>query len=176
MDEKLARRIYEVAHLTGEFTLRSGAVSNEYFDKFLFEADPALLSEITSAMVPLVPDATEALAGLEMGGIPVVAVLSQKMGLPARFVRKKAKDYGTCRLAEGGDVKGLRLTIVEDVISSGGAVMDACRELRALGATVDTVVCVIDRVPPGVTNLADMGIEMRALFTMEELKAAASSS
>jgi orotate phosphoribosyltransferase len=168
----LARRIYECAHLTGEFRLRSGAVSSEYFDKYLFEADPLLLRDIAAALVPLVPEETELLAGLELGGIPIVALLSQSTGIPARFVRKKAKEYGTCRLAEGGDVAGMRVTLVEDVVTSGGAVLDACRELRALGADVSRVLCVIDREAGGRESLAAAGLELRALLTMTELKSA----
>jgi len=167
----LARRIYERAYLTGEFRLRSGALSTEYFDKYLFEADPALLHDIATALLPLLPQESELLAGLELGGIPIATVLSQATGIPARFVRKKAKEYGTCRLAEGGEVAGLRVTIVEDVVTSGGAVLDACRELRALGAKVDTVLCVIDREAGGREALAAAGLQLRSLFTMRDLKA-----
>jgi orotate phosphoribosyltransferase len=169
---QLARRIDECSRLTGEFRLRSGAISSEYFDKYRFEADPGLLREIGAALVPLVPDDTQVLAGLELGGIPIVTVLSQETELPARFVRKQAKEHGTCQLVEGGAVEGLRVTIVEDVITSGGAVLDACRELRAVGAVVDTVVCVIDRESGGQQNLAAVGLQLQALFRMSELKAA----
>ena len=58
-------------------------------------------------------------------------MLSQVTGLPARFVRKEAKTYGTCQLAEGGELDGARLCMVEDVVTSGGAVLDAARELHA---------------------------------------------
>ena len=128
--EGLAREIYDRTHLTGEFVLRSGAVSNEYFDKYLFESDPVLLRSIGEALVPLVPDGTEVLAGLELGGIPLATMLSQLTGLPALFVRKEAKTYGTCRLAEGGEVDGRRLTIVEDVVTSGGQVVLSAEDLR----------------------------------------------
>jgi orotate phosphoribosyltransferase len=169
----LARRVFDAAHLTGTFTLRSGVVSEEYFDKYLFEADPRLLADLADALVPLVPAETDALAGLELGGIPLATMLSQATGLPARFVRKEAKTYGTCRLAEGGDVVGQRLTIVEDVVTSGGAVLDAVRALRDGGAVVEVAVCVIDRESGGSANLAEAGLVLRALFTMTELKAAA---
>jgi orotate phosphoribosyltransferase len=168
----LARRIDEQARLTGEFRLRSGAISTEYFDKYRFEADPALLREIGAALLPLVPGNTEVLAGLELGGVPIATVLSQSSGIPARFVRKKAKDYGTCQLVEGGEVGGLRVAIVEDVVTSGGAVLEACRELRALGAQVDTVLCVIDRESGGRENFATVGLQLQALFRMNDLKAA----
>jgi len=101
---RLARDIYRASHLTGRFVLRSGAVSDEYFDKYLFESDPRLLAAIGDALAPLVPEGTEALAGLETGGIPLAVILSQRTGLPALFVRKEAKTYGTCKLAEGGPV------------------------------------------------------------------------
>ncbi len=168
----LAARVYAASHLTGTFTLRSGVTSDEYFDKYRFEAEPALLLDIARAMAPLVPEGIDALAGLELGGVPLAAVLSQVTAIPARFVRKQAKTYGTCQLAEGGDLEGARLCIVEDVVTSGGAVLDAARELRARGAVLDTVVCVIDRESGGVAQLADADLALRSLFTMTDLRPA----
>jgi orotate phosphoribosyltransferase len=170
---ELAKRIYSASHLTGEFTLRSGVVSDEYFDKYRFEADPGLLHSIAVAMAKMVPLGIDALAGLELGGIPLVTMLSQVTGVPARFVRKEAKTYGTCQLAEGGDLEGSHLLIVEDVVTSGGAVLDAVAALRERGATADRVVCVIDRESGGTEKLADAALALDALFTMSELKAAA---
>ena len=150
-------------------------VSDEYFDKYLFESDPHLLADIADALVPLVPPGIDALAGLELGGMPIVTMLSQRTGIPALFVRKEAKTYGTCRLAEGGEVGGRHLALVEDVVTSGGAVVDAWRELKALGATADTAVCVIDRESSGGANLAAVGLRLTPLFTMTELKDAGSA-
>jgi orotate phosphoribosyltransferase len=172
-DSDLARDIFNRSHLTGEFTLRSGVVAHEYFDKYLFESDPVLLRRIAEALTPLVPaHGVDALAGLETGGIPIATVLSQLTGLPTLFVRKEAKTYGTRRLAEGGEVEGRRLFIVEDVVTSGGAILDSVAELRERGAIVERAVCVIDRESGGSKNLADAGIELEALFTMTQLKAA----
>ena len=169
--EDLGRRIYETAHLTGRFLLRSGATSEEYFDKYLFESDPLLLRSVGEALVPLLPPGTDALAGLELGGVPLATMLSQLTGLPALFVRKEAKTYGTCRLAEGSEVAGKRLCIVEDVVTSGGAVLDAAVELRARDAELDPVVCVIDREAGGPEKLAADGLTLVALYTMSELNA-----
>jgi orotate phosphoribosyltransferase len=169
----LARTIYERTHLTGEFTLRSGAVSNEYFDKYLFESDPELLHAIAEALAPLVPAGTEALAGLELGGVPLAVALSRVTGLPALFVRKEAKAYGTCRLAEGGDIDGRHLTVVEDVVTSGGQVVTSCGDLRERGAVVTHAVCVIDREAGGPGKLEAIAVELRPLFTMSELERAA---
>src|SRR5271156_7069834 len=168
----LAKRIYDTAHLTGDFTLRSGAKSTEYFDKYLFEADPDLLKHIASAMVELVPSGIDALAGLEMGGIPIATMLSQLTGLPLLFVRKKAKEYGTCKIAEGGQVRGRKLLIVEDVVTVGGAILDAAKALREEGAELGAVVCVIDRESGGPANLAKSDLILTSLFTMSELKQA----
>jgi len=171
VDPALARDIDARCRLTGEFTLRSGQVAGEYFDKYLFETDPALLARVASAMVPLLPRDTDLLGGLEMGGIPIVTVVSAQTGRPALFVRKQAKTYGTCKLAEGPDVAGRRVTLIEDVITTGGAVRDATTALRAAGATVETVVCAIDRSPGDADPLADVGLEIRSVLTKVELDA-----
>ena len=168
----LARRIHQAAHLSGTFTLRSGVVSDEYFDKYRFEADPTLLRDIAGALVPLVPEGTEALAGLELGGVPIATVLSQLTGIPALFVRKEAKTYGTCQLAEGDVIEGKRLTVVEDVVTSGGQVITSCGDLRERGAVVEHALCVIDRESGGPAGLAGIAVELHPLFTMTELKEA----
>jgi len=169
--EALGKQIVERATLHGEFTLRSGAVSNIYFDKYLFEADPIMLRAIADGLQPLIPSGSEALAGLEMGGIPVATMLSQRSGLPTLFVRKKAKEYGTCKLAEGGQVSGRSLVIVEDVVTSGGQILLSAKALRELGAEISVVLCVIDREAGGTESLAGEGLELRPLYRRSELEA-----
>ena len=169
MTPTLANRVYDAAHLTGSFTLRSGQTATEYFDKYRFEADPALLRDLAEAMAPMVPDGIDALAGLELGGVPIATALSLATGIPARFVRKEAKTYGTCLLAEGGDIDGRRLLVVEDVVTTGGQVLASTADLRDRGAKVDTVLCTIDRRPDDSSVFADAGLELRALFRMRDL-------
>ena len=169
--DELAREIYRISHLTGTFTLRSGQVSNEYFDKYLFESGPGLLGEIASHLSSLVPPGTEILAGLEMGGIPIATALSLKTNIPAIFVRKKAKEYGTAKLAEGMEFKGKKVCVIEDVITTGGQVVMSSEDLRQRGADIDNVICVIERDIKGRENLKKAGLELISLFTMEELKA-----
>ena len=167
--EELGRRIYAAAHLTGEFVLRSGQTTNEYFDKYRFEADPVLLDAVAEAMVPLVPADTEVLAGLEMGGIPVVTALGRRTGLPCAFVRKEAKTYGTRRLAEGAETAGRRVTIVEDVVTTGGQIVLSTQDLRALGAEISDALCVINRNPITPAPLTEAGLTLHALLTSEDL-------
>lgn len=167
---QLAEEIYNTSHLTGEFKLRSGKVSNEYFDKYLFESNPKLLQEITLHLSKLIPNGTEVLAGLEMGGIPIATALSLKTGIPVVFVRKKAKEYGTCKLAEGIDIKNKVVCIVEDVVTTGGQIKLSAEDLKQYGAKVRDVVCVIDRQQSGSEILSNEGLLLHSLLTMEELK------
>jgi orotate phosphoribosyltransferase len=168
----LAARVLAVSHLTGTFVLRSGLTADRYFDKYRFESDPALLAEIVKELVPLVPPETQGLAGLELGGIPLATVLSAATGLPAYFVRKQAKKYGTERLCEGGDIRGKRLLVVEDVVTTGGQILLSAQDLRTEGASVGHSVCVIDRQAGGSERLAAEGIVLRHLFTMSDLESA----
>jgi orotate phosphoribosyltransferase len=169
---ELAARIYARARVTGDFRLRSGVTSHEYFDKYLLESDPHLLREIAEALVELLPDGVDVLAGLELGGVPLAVVASQVSGLPVLFVRKEAKSYGTCRLAEGGEIVGRQVAVIEDVVTSGGQVVESSRQLRDRGAEIAAVLCVIDREAGGRDNLAAEGLALRSLFTMSDLQQA----
>jgi len=171
---ELAGRIYEVSHLTGTFTLRSGQVSNEYFDKYLFTSDPEILESIAVHLSEMIPGGMEILAGLEMGAIPIATALSLKTGMPAIFVRKVPKEYGTAKLAEGTDFKNKKVCVIEDVVTTGGQIVMSANDLRERGADIEYVLCVIERDIKGRENLKKEGLELRSLFTMEELKASQS--
>ncbi len=167
---ELGRKIMEVAYLTGEFKLRSGQVSKEYFDKYRFEAQPFLLKEIARQMAPLIPSGTEVLAGLEMGGIPIATALSLETGIPVAFVRKMAKSYGTCKFAEGIDVQNKKVCIIEDVITTGGQVLLSTDDLRSVGAHVLDVLCVIYRGREDDKSLRNIGLNLLPLFSIDQLK------
>ena len=167
---ELARKIYNVSHLTGDFVLRSGQISNEYFDKYLFESAPRLLTEIAGHLSKLIPEGTEVLAGLEMGGIPIATAMSIQTNMPVVFVRKKAKEYGTCKLAEGIDMNGKRVCIIEDVVTTGGQIILSANDLKQFGAQIEYVICVIERDERCRNNLKREGLELLSLFRMEELQ------
>lgn len=178
---ELAHRVYEASHLVRTdppFTLRSGATSTEYFDKYLFESDSTLLADLCVVMWDdLLENETgfryadfDYLAGLEMGGIPLAVVLGQQFDVPTVFVRKQSKGYGTDKFAEGPDIAGKKLVVVEDVVTSGGQIVTSTQMLREAGALVDVCIAVIDREAGGREALSAIGVELRALFTMSELK------
>lgn len=166
-DQELAKRVAALCRLEGEFLLRSGQTATTYFDKYRFEAEPEVLRLVAGQMAGLVPGGTEVLAGLELGGVPVATALSLATGIPAAFVRKVAKSYGTARLAEGADISGRRVVVIEEVITTGGQVVSSTQELRRLGAIVDAVLCVIDRSGGDHSRLDSAGIETIALFRVD---------
>ena len=171
--QDLAKQIYSASYRTGDFVLRSGQISHDYFDKYQFESNPMLLGLIAKAMTKLIPGEIEVLAGLELGGIPLVTALSLTTGIPAGYVRKSAKRYGTCSIVEGGEVRNKNVCVVEDVITTGGQVVKSAEELRKLGATVRSVVCVIVRQKEAAVNLHMAGLNLVGLYTMEQIVAVA---
>ncbi|MGC5585872.1 orotate phosphoribosyltransferase [Ornithinimicrobium sp. W1665] len=165
----LAADLNKACRLTGTFRLRSGQVLDEYFDKYSFEADPRLHRRVAEAMADLVPPNTQVLGALEMGGIPLGTLISQITDLPVAFIRKEAKGYGTGRLIEGAPVENVVVTVIEDIITSGGSVRAAAVALRHHHANVSTAVCAIDRSPRPGHALQDIGVWTESLFTLEQM-------
>jgi orotate phosphoribosyltransferase len=168
-DKHLARDIAKVATLTGTFLLRSGETSSTYFDKYRFESNPELLKRVAAKMIPLLPTDAEVLAGLELGGVPIATAISLATGMPAAFVRKEAKNYGTCLAVEGSNVAGKRVVLIEDVIKTGGAVVGAVKLVEAAGGNVIGIVCAIWRGygVPGIASLPN--ITVTAAMTKDDL-------
>lgn len=167
---ELAKHIRAVSYLTGEFTLRSGQISNFYWDKYRFESNPTLLSAIAEKMVKLLPKEFDGLAGLELGGIPLVTAISLQTGSPCFFVRKEAKSYGTCNLIEGGVQEKSTLVVIEDVITTAGQVCTSIEQIREEGHTVEHVVAVIDRQAGGEEKINAYGCSLTSVFTLAELE------
>lgn len=166
---ELAKKIDLICHLKGDFLLRSGTRSHEYFDKYRFESQPELLRAIAEHLKLQIPSEVDALAALEMGGLPIGTALSLATGLPCAFIRKSAKDYGTCQFAEGIEIKGKKLCVIEDVITSGGQVLLSTEDLRQAGAQVENVICVINRGgPEAVQKLKSAGLNLISLFVRSD--------
>ena len=166
----LARHIKDVSFLKGRFRLRSGQVSSFYWDKYRFEGEPALLRAVVAEMAGLLPETYDKLAGLELGGIPLATGLSLKTGKPCLFVRKTAKQYGTCNIVEGTFQPGENIVVVEDVITTAGQVCRSVRQMRESGLHIDKVLCVIDRQQGGREKLNEIGCSLSSVFTFEELE------
>jgi orotate phosphoribosyltransferase len=171
-DDELKLALREHAYLEGDFVLRSGKRSRYYLDKYRFETRPDLLAalgeRIAQAVTELEPQATR-LAGPELGAVALAAAGSLASGLPFLIVRKAAKDYGTSKRVEGAFVPGERVCLVEDVVTSGGALLEAVAALREAELTVGTAVCVVDREEGGAEALAREGLRLHAIFRAREV-------
>ncbi len=166
---ELAQKIKSISFLQGKFKLRSGKTSSFYWDKYRFESEPELLKTILEEMQKLLPASFDKFAAMELGGIPLATGLSLKTGKPCLYVRKKAKNYGTCNLVEGGFDKGEKVVVIEDVITTAGQVSSSVKQMREVGLIVEDVICVIDRQQGGRENLKRIGCSLNCLFTGEEL-------
>jgi orotate phosphoribosyltransferase len=171
-DAELARSIREHAFLEGDFLLRSGRRSSYYLDKYRFETHPALLRELGARIAAraqeTAPEATR-LAGPELGAVALAASASLASGLPFLIVRKEQKDYGTARRLEGEFAPGEEVCLVEDVITSGGAAVEAVRAVREAGLTCRAAVCVVDREEGGADALAREAVRLTPLFRAQDV-------
>jgi orotate phosphoribosyltransferase len=169
---ELARALRDAAYLEGDFVLRSGRRSKYYLDKYRFETRPDLLGPLGEALAAAVrehePDAAR-LAGPELGAVALAAAASLRSGLPFLIVRKAAKDYGTANRLEGVHEEGECVCLVEDVVTSGGAAIEAVEALREAGLRVSNAICVVDREEGGVDELARHAVRLRPLFRASEL-------
>jgi len=160
----LAREMKAVALLEGDFVLRSGRRSRYYFDKYLFECEPAILRRLGVELARLVPAGTQRLACPELGAVLLGGAVSMETGLPMCIVRKEAKDYGTLRGIEGRLLPGEKVCLVEDVLTTGGAALAAAEKVRAAGGTIVGLVGVLDREEGAADNLARAGIPFHPLL------------
>jgi orotate phosphoribosyltransferase len=166
---ELAARIAEVSLLRGEFILRSGRKSNYYLDKYRFETQPDVLRELGKMFAEKVSEKVDRIAGAELGAVPLAAATAMACGKPFVIVRNQKKDYGTGKLVEGILNAGETVIIVEDVLTTGGQVLEAAKSLKDAGAKIDRIVAVIDRMEGARQNIESAGYVFESLFTTVDL-------
>ena len=172
MSDDLGRLLVDRALLEGDFVLRSGRRSSWYLDKYRFETDPDVLRalgvRLGEAASEFEPEAVR-LAGPALGAVALAASASMASGLPFIIVRGETKEYGTANRIEGPFEPGELVCLVEDVVTTGGALVAAVSALRDEGLVVRNAVCVVDREEGGTDALARLGVRLRALFRAAEL-------
>jgi orotate phosphoribosyltransferase len=169
---ELATALREAALLQGDFVLRSGRRSSFYLDKYRFETRPDLLRELGRLLAAAVAEfepAAVRLAGPELGGVALAAAASLESDLPFLIVRDREQGHGTQNRLEGAYSAGERVCVVEDVVTSGGAAVEAVAALREAGLECGTAVCVVDREEGGGDALARHAVRLRPLFRAAEL-------
>jgi orotate phosphoribosyltransferase len=173
-DDELKQALREHAYLEGDFVLRSGKRSRYYLDKYRFETRPDILAvlgeRIAQEVEEFAKDAAR-LAAPELGGVVLAAAASLASGLPFVIVRGEAKVYGTANRLEGAFERGESVCMVEDIVTSGGALVEAIEAVREAGLTVSEAICVVDREEGGREALAAHGVRLHALFRAADVVA-----
>ena len=167
--ETLAKKIADTAVLHGDFTLRSGRKSTWYIDKYLFTTQPDILRALGEMFANKIPSSATLLAGAELGGIPLVTTAAMASGLPCIFIRNQKKEYGTSKQLEGKLSGDDHVVIVEDVATTGGQVLEAAAIIKEFGATVESIIAVIDRCEGARENIESAGYQFVSLFTAQDL-------
>jgi orotate phosphoribosyltransferase len=155
----------------GTFTLASGKTSSYYVDIKKAVTRPELLRTIAEAMAPYA-SRVDRIAGVELGAVPIAAAVSLASGKPYLMVRKEVKGHGTKKEFEGELTKRDRVLFVEDVVTTGGTLRGAIERLRASGAVIEDVACVVDREEGGKIALAEITVRLHSLLTAKDLLAA----
>ncbi|HKW70167.1 MAG TPA: orotate phosphoribosyltransferase [Candidatus Dormibacteraeota bacterium] len=168
--EALARDLVAASYLKGDFVLRSGKRSNRYFDKFLFETEPALLKRLGHQLAELVPKDAQRVAAPELGAVLLGGAVAIELELPLLLVRKEPKGYGTAKQIEGRFERGDRVTVIEDVVTTGGDSLRSVQVLRDAGLDVIHLVVVLDRGEGGEENIRKAGIPYSPLFRIADLE------
>ena len=153
----------------GEFELSHGGTSEYYIDKYLFETNPRCLDLVAEAFASRVDDTK--LAGVALGGVPLVAVTSVKTGTPYVIARKETKGYGTGNRIEGNLEANEEVVVLEDITTTGQSAIDAVEALREAGAVVNRVLVVVDRQEGASDAIESRGVAFESLLTASDLLA-----
>lgn len=171
---KLFMLLRERAFRRGRVVLASGKESDFYFDMKPAMLDPDGADLIADLILQELQGVTaDAVGGLEMGAVPLIAPVAMKSPahgryLPGFFVRKAVKDHGTQNRVDGNDIKGKSVVILEDVTTTGASAMDAVKAVEAAGAQVTLVISILDRGEGAAALYAEAGVPFKSLFKAEE--------
>jgi len=166
---QLAQRIAAVSLLRGEFTLRSGRKSNYYLDKYRFETQPDILIELGKLFARHITPDIKRIAGPELGAVPLATAASLASSIPTIFIRNQKKEYGSNKQIEGLYNAGETVLLIEDILTTGGQVIEAAKTLEAAGLKIKKILGVIDRLEGARQNIESAGYTFDSLFTTNDL-------
>jgi len=168
---ELARELHRIGAVRfGDFVLKDGSHSPFYVDLRVLIGHPVVLRRVARALLSSARGVQyDCLAGIPYAGLPLAVAMSLESGRPLVYPRKEAKSYGTQRQVEGVFKPGHRALVVDDVITTGGAKIEAIAPLRAAGLVVEDIVVVVDREQSGGRMLAAAGLQLHSIFTVSVL-------
>ncbi len=176
LKKRLARLLMEKSYIEGEITLTSGKKSGYYFDCKPTALHPEGSYLIGKIFFNMLPQESRAVGGMTLGADPLISAVTvvsylEKRPVVGLIVRKDPKKHGTKKYVEGlKNVKiGDRVTVLEDVITTGGSALKACERLISAGLRVEDILCVLDREEGGRENIEKQGFKLKSIFTRKEL-------
>jgi uridine monophosphate synthetase len=167
----LAEQLHRIGAIQfGHFTLKDGRESPFYVDLRLLISDPGVLRQAGHAMAERARDLSfDRIAGLPYAGLPIAVAMSLDCGVPLIYPRKESKGYGTQRAIEGAYRSGERVLVVDDVITSGGAKVEAVAPLRQAGLIAEDVLVLVDRSADRGASLRPHGLTLHSVLRIEEV-------
>ena len=171
--KSLVKAIKTAAYLEGTFTTRSGKETDYYIDKYLFETKPEILKPLAENLAKLFPNDNtyDRIAAPELGAVPIASIVSIILNKPFIIIKKTNKGYGTSKLIEGAYKKGERVIMLEDVMTTGGAVLRACKIAQEAGLNIPLIIGIINREEGAIENITKEGYTVKALITTSDIKA-----
>jgi len=169
--QRIAKHLLDVQAVSlspnDPYTWASGIKSPIYCDNRITMSYPLVRQDIAKSLVELIkkeyPE-VEVIAGTATAGIPQACWVADLMNLPMVYIRSKAKDHGKENQIEGRITQGQKMVIIEDLISTGGSVLDACEAALREGAHVLGVAAIFTyELPKGLANFQEKQIK---LFTL----------
>jgi orotate phosphoribosyltransferase len=174
--QKLLDLFCRLAYQEGDFVLSSGQRSSYYINGKQVTLHPQGALAMARLLLPMLPEDTQAVAGLTLGADPIVSAVSvvsvyENRPIPALIIRKEAKGHGTMAYIEGPSLpQGAKVVVLEDVVTTGQSALKAVERLQAAGYTVDRVISLIDRLQGGGALYESAGLQFEALFTIQDLQ------
>lgn len=174
LKEQLTEILRERALKFGDFTLASGKKAKYYLDSKQVTLHAQGLKTVSQAFLDLLSDLEfDAVGGMSIGADPIIdgmiTIAAEKNpNLVGFMVRKESKGHGTNQFVEGPVKPGMKVVIVEDVVTTGGSALLAVDRIQDFGCEVICVAGIIDRMEGGAANFAKRNLEHRSLLTIED--------